>query len=166
MRVDTDASSPTLPASQRKILASLNFWKSIGQETPTRPMVAGVAGYKPGSGGFNNLIGSMRSAGLLDIPTAGRLILTANGEAHAGGSMSIEEARNLLLSVLSPSERRLVEAAIELPELTREALAARSDYAAGSGGFNNLVGSLCSIEIFVKPRAGSVALSDWARMVL
>ncbi len=155
--------SPSAP--QRKVLTSLAFWASIGQDAPTRPMVAAVAGYAPSSGGFNNLIGSARTAGLLDIPSAGRVSLTAAGEA-AGCGMSIEEARSFLLSVLSVPQRKLVEAAIGFAEMTREELAAATDYSAGSGGFNNLIGSLCTIDVFAKPRAGSIAVTDWVRQVL
>jgi len=156
---------PALSGPQRKILTSLAFWKSIGHDAPTRPMVAAVAGYAPSSGGFNNLIGGMRTAGLIDIPAAGHVSLTAAGEA-TGCSMSIDEARNFLLSVLSVPQRKLVDAAVGFVEMTREDLAAATDYSAGSGGFNNLIGSLCTIDVFTKPRAGSVALTDWVRTIL
>lgn len=53
-----------------------------------------------------------------------------------------------------------------IPDLTRDELATRTGYTASSGGFNNLIGSLCALAIFEKPRPGSVALSEWARQVL
>ena len=34
------------------------------------------------------------------------------------------------------------------------------------GGFNNLIGSLCTIGILDKPAPGAVAVSAWAREVL
>lgn len=160
-----------LPNPQYKILASLAFWKSVGHDAPTCPMIAAAAGYSPGSGGFNNLIGAMRTAGLLDIPAAGCVALTAAGSSISG-SLSAGEARSFMMSVLSGPERKLVEAARSFgqrsggADLTRDELASRTDYAPGSGGFNNLIGSLCTLNIFVKPRPGSVALSDWARDLL
>lgn len=155
-----------LPNPQRRILASLSFWQSVGHEAPTRPMVAAVAGYTPSSGGFNNLIGAMRTAGLLDVPSPGCVNLTVGGKARTNGGMTIAEAREFILSVLSGPQRKLIEAAANVTDITRETLAKRSGYTASSGGFNNLVGSLCTLDIFAKPRPGTIALSEWAHQVI
>jgi hypothetical protein len=128
-------------------------------------MVAAVAGYSPSSGGFNNLIGAMRTAGLIDIPGAGNVALTDDGIGRTNGGMSADEARDFVLSVLSAPQRRLVEAATGVADITRDKLAERTGYSASSGGFNNLIGALCTLDIFEKPRPGSVGLSDWARRV-
>jgi hypothetical protein len=109
--------------------------------------------------------GTMRTAGLIDIPAARCVALTADG-AHNSGSLSADEAKDFMLSVLSGPERKLVDAARDSADLTREELASRTVYAPGSGGFNNLIGSLCGLNIFVKPRAGSVAPSDRARHLI
>jgi hypothetical protein len=164
-QVKPNAESGDLPKPQRKILASLAFWRSVDHAAPTRPMVAAVAGYSPGSGGFNNLIGAMRTAGLIDIPGAGNVALTDDGFARTNGGMSVEEARDFVLSVLSGPQRRLLEAATDTADITRDELAERTGYSANSGGFNNLIGALCTLDIFEKPRPGSVALSEWARRV-
>jgi hypothetical protein len=47
----------------------------------------------PSSGGFNNLIGSMRTAGLLDIPIPSRVAPIADGVAQIGVTIFGEEAR-------------------------------------------------------------------------
>lgn len=151
---------------QCKILAALSFWQSVGHDGPTRPMVAAVAGYKPSSGGFNNLLGAMRTAGLIDIPSPGHVSLTEAAFPHIKGRMSIEEARDFVLSVLSAPQRRLVVAASGFPEVSREKLAELTDYRKSSGGFNNLIGSLVTLDILDKPSAGHVALSEWARQIL
>jgi len=155
-----------LPKPQRKILASLAFWRSVDHETPSRPMVAAVAGYSPSSGGFNNLVSAMRTAGLIEIPAARYVSLTDEDIARTNGGMSTEEARDFVLTVLSAPQRRLVEAAAGAAEITRDDLAQRTGYSANSGGFNNLISALCTLDIFIKPRPGSVGLSDWARKVL
>jgi hypothetical protein len=156
----------SLSRPQRKVLDSLAFWRSVSHEAPSRAQVAAVAGYSVGSGGFGNLIGTLHTAGLIDIPAPGHVALTDGGRALTNGAMSIAEARNFILSVLSGPQRKLVEAAIGGGEITRDELATRTNYSASSGGFGNLVGSLCALAIFTKPRNGVVALSDWAMEVL
>jgi len=144
-------------------LASIGFWASVGQPAPSRAQVAGVAGYSPGSGGFNNLIGALRSAGMISIPSSGRVSL-ADGAPSEG--LSRDEAADRLRSVLTNPQAKLVDAAMQHPQMTREELAAATGYAPKSGGFNNLIGSLCTLTVFEKPASGCIAVSDWVREVL
>jgi hypothetical protein len=51
------------------------------------------------------------------------------------------------MSVLSGPQQKLVEAAADVPDITRDELAERTGYSASSGGFNNLVGALCTLDI-------------------
>jgi hypothetical protein len=118
----------------------MHFWQSTGQGTASREQVAGVAGYSPGSGGFNNIVGAMRMAGLLGSSPPGTLRLSA---VTPGYEMDDVEAREMLLSVLSNLHKKIVEASDGSADaLSRDQVAERSGYAAGSGGFNNLVGKL------------------------
>lgn len=156
----TAADGITTP--QRRIMTSLAYWKSIGHETPTREQVAAVAGYRPGSGNFNNIVGSLTTAGQTVVPSPGRLALNVEFEG-----MLPYEAREKLLSVLENTQRRLVEAALKAGgDMTRDDLANRSGYAPGSGNFNNIAGSLTTIDILRRTGTGRLALSDWAREVL
>lgn len=154
-----------LPGPQRRVLASIGFWHSVGTDAPTRSQVGGVAGYSPSSGGFNNLLGALNSAGLITIPSAGRIALT-DGAPY--DPLSTDEAREKVNSVLSGPQRKLVDALVDHSgdAMTRDDLGARTEYSPSSGGFNNLIGSLCSLTIFEKPSAGNVALSAWAKEVL
>ncbi|WP_298800069.1 hypothetical protein [uncultured Devosia sp.] len=158
-----DASGLTQP--QRRILASIGFWLSVGNEAPTRAQVGGVAGYSPSSGGFNNLLGQLNSAGLITIPAQGRVSLAPGAPYDA---LDLEEAKAKVHSVLSNPERKLVNAMVEAGggPMTRDDLGAATEYSPTSGGFNNLIGGLCTLTIFEKPAQGQVALSAWAREVL
>src|SRR5581483_10684224 len=69
------ASVEGLTTPQSRVLQSLAFWKSIGHSQPSREQVAAVAGYRPGSGNFNNIIGSLSSLGHTTVPQPGRLSL-------------------------------------------------------------------------------------------
>jgi uncharacterized protein len=157
------ADDGSLSAPQRRIIGSLQFWKSIGHDTPSREQVAAVAGYSPSSGNFQNMLGGMRTARVIDYPAQGRVrALVEHGDA-----MTAEEARAKMQSVLSSTQLRLVEAcAAGDDQMSREELGQRSGYSASSGNFQNMVGSLCTLGIFTRPAQGMIALSDWARELL
>lgn len=153
-----------LPTPHRRVLASISFWASVGHAQPTREQVAGVAGYSPGSGGFNNILGTLATQGLIDKPGTGRVSLTASAPVL---SMTPSEAREKLISVLSGPERRIVDAlGGSTDPVARDEVARRTDYSAGSGGFNNLIGHLCTLCVLTKPGTGQVALSPWAAEVI
>lgn len=157
---DLPADGLTMP--QHRVMASLAFWKSIGHEAPTREQVAAIAGYRPGSGNFNNIIGGLSSAGQTMVPAPGRLALNVEYR-----SITPSEAKAKLWSVLENPQRRLVEAAMQVDgDLSRDELATNSGYSPGSGNFNNIAGSLSSMDILQRTGTGRVALSSWAREVL
>jgi hypothetical protein len=135
----------------------------VGHEAPSREQVAGVAGYTPGSGGFNNLVGAMKTAGLITSTAQGTLSLIASNPAY---EMGTEEAKQMLLSVLSNPHQKIVFAFNGDASLSRDEVAQRSGYSVGSGGFNNLVGRLNTLNILERPAQGMLAITSWAREVL
>jgi len=151
-----------LTTPQRRVMTSLAFWKSIGHAAPTREQVAAVAGYRPGSGNFNNIIGGLSTMGQTVVPSPGCLALNVEYEG-----LSLDEARDKLWSVLENPQRKLVEAAKDADtDLTRDELAVNAGYAPGSGNFNNITGRLTSMDILQRTGTGRIALSNWAREVL
>jgi hypothetical protein len=162
-RPDLPRPATDMPRPQQRVLDSLGFWSFTEEVAPTREQVAAVAGYKPGSGNFNNIIGALRTSGMIDIPQQGRVSLV-NGVSWV--LMDKDDACAKMLSVLKESQKRLVSALAPGESITREELASRSDYQAGSGNFNNLVGSLCTLDILRKPSQGHVGLSEWASELL
>lgn len=152
-----------LPTPHRRVLASLAFWASIGHEAPTREQVAGVAGYSPGSGSYNNILGALSTAGMIEKPQSGRVALNGNAPAL---SMTADEAKTKLLSILTGPERKVIEAMASGDAMTRDEVADASGYSAGSGGFNNIIGHLNTLCVLTKPGTGTVQLSDWAMEVL
>lgn len=147
--------------SQHRVLRSLAMWKALGHENPSREMVAAAAGYSPSSGGFNNLLGGLSTAGAIGKPMPGHVNLLMSAE-----EMTFEEGRDMLLSYLSNPQRKLVDALNGSGDLSRDELGERTDYSASSGGFNNLIGSLTTLGLITKPAAGYVALADWAQELL
>jgi hypothetical protein len=149
---------------QMKVLRSLAMWKSLGHDTPSREMVAAVAGYSPSSGGFNNLLGSLgpKATGAIGIPAPGRVALETDGIDVP----SIDEGCELLLSILSNPQKKLVGALNGAGAISREELGEATGYSASSGGFNNLIGSLNTLGVSFVPAQGRVSLSDWAQELL
>jgi hypothetical protein len=152
-----------LPAPQRCILRSLHFWRSVGHENPTREQVAGVAGYAPGSGNFNNIVGNLKTAGLIGSNGQGTLCLVS---ASAEYEMSGEEARDMLLSIMDNPQKKIVSSFNGDESLSRDEVAERSGYAAGSGNFNNIVGRLSTLNVLERPAQGMLKISEWAKEVL
>lgn len=75
--------------------------------------------------------------------------------------------RQRLWSVLESPQKRLVEAAMRVGgDMARDELATNSGYSPGSGNFNNIAGSLTTMDILQRSGTGRIMLSDWAREVL
>jgi hypothetical protein len=148
-------------APQHRVLRSLAMWRALGHATPSREMVAAASGYSPSSGGFNNLLGSLATAGAVGKPMPGHLSLLVDA-----GEMTAEEGRDMLLGYLTKPQRKLIDALNGADAMSRDALGARTEYSPSSGGFNNLIGSLSTLGLITKPTAGYVALSEWAQELL
>ena len=74
--------------SQHRILRSLAMWAALGHESPSREMVAAASGYSPASGGFNNLLGGLATAGAIGKPMQGHISLLMDAD-----TMTSDEGR-------------------------------------------------------------------------
>jgi hypothetical protein len=148
---------------QRRVLDSLAFWRTIGHEMPSREQVASVAGYSPGSGNFNNLLGGLRAHGAIDYPATGSVALAIDHESN----MDADDARRMLDKILTGPQQKILEAMRSLgSHASREQIAEASGYSAGSGNFNNLLGQLRTLCVIDYPRTGEAQITDWAGQVL
>jgi uncharacterized protein len=130
---------------------------------PDKKQVAMVAGYSPNSTTFTNPIGSLRSRGLVDYPTPGRVRLLQEQDAE----MDQEEASRQIKSVLDGAARRIVAVFGDIDgDEGRAQVAELSGYSPISTTFTNPVGRLCALGILEKPQPGRLRMSDWARGVL
>lgn len=160
----TAAAGITVP--QQRILNALAWWKAFGIEQPTNEQVGFVAGYSPGSGGFANLKGGLRGAGLIEYPAGGRLFLTEAGEALAAAptvATTREAFHAAVRTKLSGPQVKVLGPIIEAypAAISSQEVAERAGYSAGSGGFANLRGSLRTIGLIDYPTSGQVRASDW-----
>lgn len=146
------------PAKQR-ILNALAFFEGIGLPKVGKVQLALMADASPGSGAFNNNLGAMRTAGLIEYPSPGDVALTDAGAAVAsvnGAPTSTDELQSMIRSKLPPAKWRIVQALIDAyPDaLPKDELANRAQASPGSGAFNNNLGSLRSLGLIDYPRPG------------
>ena len=161
------APSPVLTAGgftgpQARILRSLAMWRALGHETPTREMVAAVAGYKPTTGTYRNLLSELGTAGHIGKPESGKLSLLVDGV----DVMSAEDGRDLLLGTLGGPEKRIIAALLGRGARTREEVAEDAGYQASTGTYRNLLSSLSTLRVLTKPLTGYIELAEWAQELL
>ncbi len=148
-----------LSGPQRKILASLAFWKSIGHESPSRQQVALIASYSPTSTSFTNPLGNLKAREMVTYPTPGFVSLIVDWEA------SVADPKGALFSVLPGPQTKIINAILQ-GDASREIIAERSDYSATSTSFTNPLGNLKSLGLVTYPSPGHVAMTAWAAEVL
>lgn len=147
--------------SELKVLRSLVMWRSLGNDSPTKIMVGAAAGYSHSSGGFNNTLGKLRTAGAIEYPQPGCARILVDGIEP----MTQDEARDALFSIMNNPQRKLFDALLG-GEMSKQQLGEATGYSPTSGGFNNLLGRMRSLSIFEYPRAGHVALAPWVHQIL
>jgi DNA-binding response OmpR family regulator len=129
----------------------------------TRVQIGSMTGYSPRSGGFNNSIGKLNSAGL--IVRNSDATIRVNIENMQPDLVPPGEKYNLdlLKKRLGKCENEILAVLMESPEeeISREELASRtqSQYSPTSGGFNNSIGKLRSLGCLIRG-PGTVKLSE------
>lgn len=158
------ASVEGVSPSMQKILDAAAALERLGIQPAKRINVAFFAGYTE-NGHFNNMVGELRTKGLLDYPIGGMVELTDAGRAAASAEThpitSLEDLHTLWLSKVSPSEGKLLAVLIaNYPNaLSRADLAEATGYTE-NGHFNNMVGHLSTLGAAHYPTRGMVAASD------
>ena len=155
-------STPTgLTGPQASLLRGLRWWADLGKNQPSRPMLAAIVGMSHGSGHFNNILGSLRSSGLVDYPAGGMVALTREGAAAAPDSGERGRAFDIVRRSLNGPQQKILDAISDGREISRDDLAAATGMSAGSGHFNNVLGSLRTMEVIDYPAKGCVQLCGW-----
>jgi hypothetical protein len=158
----SNGSSSDLTRPQERIVASLNFWRSIGYSAPSREQVAAVAGFKGLTGHFNTSLSALRTQSIVDYPSGGNVSLAQN----IGETFTHEEARRKMLSILKNPQLRIIDGIKSGEAISREELAERSQFAGLTGHFNTTLSRLRTLGIVTYPGRGNVALSEWAMELL
>lgn len=117
----------------------------------TTVQIALLSGYSVSSGGFNNSLGSLRSAEL--ITRGSPVKITESGLKVVGDFEPIPTgmaAVEYWLTKLGKCERSIVSALASKDSMTKEELGDATGYSVTSGGFNNSLGSLRTLEIITR----------------
>ncbi|MFL5737324.1 MAG: hypothetical protein ACJ76P_08295 [Actinomycetota bacterium] len=169
-RTETPAASAVgdLSAPEQRILDAIAWWNEVGFDQPTKLQVAFIAKYRVGKrvgGTFGNLLGSLRSNGLIDYPTQGRVELTEAGRAVATSAdipATIEGLQEAVYERLDGPERRVLRVLIEAypAALPKQEIGERAGYTVGDrvgGTFGNILGRLRSLGLIEYPSPGAAA---------
>lgn len=141
----------TLPKAQRAILTAIVQRAASGRSS-TAVQAALLSGYSRKSSSFDNALGALRSAGLVEGGGA-QLAPTSAGFNAAGRVDPMPKGPELARTwlehqALGKAERALLQAVIDRPSgLDKLSLAARSGYSASSSSFDNALGRLRSLEL-------------------
>lgn len=156
-----------LKAAQIKVLSRLvELLECTGAESVKKEQLAAWAEYSPNSGGFNNYLGNLRSAGLIEYPSGGYVTITDDGRQHAQPEnvpASSDELLERAKRVLGGSEGKLLELLHAThPEMsTKVDLAEAAGFSPNSGGFNNYLGHMRTLGFVEYPKPGMVRAADW-----
>lgn len=148
--------------AEQRVIDALAWWLTAGVSVPTRQQVAFVAGYTV-NGHFNNIVGGLRTRGLVDYPSGGGVTLKPAGAKVATRQerrLTRVDLRNAVVDVLKGDASRRIFLAVYNSgrTLTREELASATGYTV-NGHFNNMVGALRSIGVIEYPHGGGVVLA-------
>lgn len=150
---------------QQRILDALARLRGARLYQPSRQNVAALAGYSWRGGRFSNLLGELRSAGLIEYPAPNLITSTDDGLAAAGPVEpigSLRELHDAWRAILPRPEASLMDELISrYPDaMTREELAEATGYTAAGGRFSNLLGALRSFGLAEYPGRGLVRADD------
>jgi hypothetical protein len=158
----TDTGSIT--AAHRKVLDAIAMRHP---ESSSRLQVGVLAGYSANSGNFKNLLGGLRTRGLIEYPRDGDVILTESGVELARDTVgrAPQDSASVIemwSSRLEPAQSRVLAAVISAypRSITRDDIGAATSYSPTSGNFKNLLGRLSSLGLVTYPSPGVVRASD------
>ncbi|MGB8403099.1 MAG: helicase HerA-like domain-containing protein [Mycobacterium sp.] len=171
LRPDPQATTPTQAAANGKVTATqailngLAELASFGIGAPSRAQLALWVRVGIKSSGFANNLGKLRTAGLIDYPTGGRVSLTADGQSAAGQSVitpTTDELQRRISQAINGTKWRLLEVLIDVypDSLSRTELAERAGISSTSSGYANNLGAMRTLGLLDYPQQGHVAATD------
>jgi hypothetical protein len=150
-----------LDGGQLKILEALASCAALGDRAPTRTKVGVFSGYTATGGRFGNLLGSLRTAGMITYQGDTVSLTEAGAAAAPEPDLSIP-VRQRLAPMLGPSEGKILDAIpIDGTPIERAAVAEATGYEPTGGRFGNLLGRLRTLGLVEYPDAQTVAATPW-----
>jgi hypothetical protein len=142
----------------------IRFLAQYSQKEFTKAQVAVATGYSVGSGGFNNSISELNQKGFI-IRSTGKL--QVNIEAMSSIIDAIGEISHQDYNIetfkenLGKCERQIYEEILKSPQywFSKQELADLTGYSADSGGFNNAISRLNTLEL-IERKTGVIRLNQ------
>lgn len=161
--VETNGSDLTVP--QQRILDALARFESLGLRDAAKNNAAVFADQSPSSSGFTNNLGHLRTLGLIQYPTAGRVALTDAGRERANPPEPIQSVTELHEAWYAKLSRPKVAILSELiaiypSEIDKTQLAEQANQSASSSGYTNNLGALRSLGLIEYPKPGMVVATE------
>lgn len=137
-----------LAKAERAILSVLAQYHPAGR---TKTQLAILSGYAVNGGGFGNAVSAMRSVGYL-VGNKEQLTITDVGLAALGQWEPLPSGRALIdywLHTLAKAERACLNVLVECypSALPRDEVCTRAGYTPGTGGVNNALSRLRTLEL-------------------
>lgn len=149
--------------AEQRILDALSELSALGVPQPDRVQVALLAGYSNlMSKGFANSISALRTAGKIDYPSSGTVILTDAGRKVAAKyprPRSPAEIQERIIALLGGAHEKLLRPLVQIypKAMSREDLGRAAGYSnLMSKGFANSVSRLSSLGLVKYPARGFV----------
>lgn len=150
-----------LTGPQRQLLGALAWWSSVGNDAPTRPQAAVIAGWRVTGGHLKNVSGSLRTLGLIEYRSEKRLALTREGLNIAPREHAHTSVVEKVKAILTGPQRLAFGALMNADRLSRDALAEACNWDPGGGHVKNVLGGMRTLGIVDYPQPGQVKLSNW-----
>jgi hypothetical protein len=155
---------PGVSRPQQVILDRLAWAESKGLYPAPKKTLAAVSGVSPSSSSYENNLGALRTAGLIDYPLPAHVGFTDAGRAAAG--VSHDDGRQVheqWFEIVSRPQRAILEALVQAhPDpLTKELLAETVGVSAGSSSYENNLGALRSLGAVDYPAPKQVGLTRY-----
>lgn len=132
--------------------AILNFVGQFRDKAFTKAQIGILTGYSPNSGGFNNALSALTTKGWI-LRDGGKIRFNPTASKNLGPVQKRKYSVEQIKSKLSKCEREIYEVLLRYRhKFNKEDLAAKTEsaYSANSGGFNNALSRLTTLEIIVR----------------
>lgn len=156
---------PTGP--QQKVLDALAWLEAVGFSQPTKVQTGFIAGYRVSKrigGTYGNILGELRTAGLIEYPTPGLLELTDAGRVLAVFPDIEPTTRGLQAAIyakLKVPEQKVLEVLVDAyPDaVSKREVGELAGYAVSDrvgGTYGNILGRLRSLGLIDYPKPGQI----------
>lgn len=152
-----------LTGPQLTILQALAWWRHKGHETPSRPQIAAIAGWKANSSHLKNRLSELSTMGLVEYPEPKRVRLTVAGIEAAPSPDTSRSMVDGIRAVLTGPQLAIFNALLPhgTSPCTRSEIANACGWDPGSSHLKNRLSELSTMQIVHYPAPRVVALEGW-----